>query len=71
MAGSRIEIEDDIKIMNEFVDAELDDIDNKDEDYVFCIYYDIEDRNDLLIVTEEEDNYTKIKIMDCLDKIQS
>ena len=71
MAGSRIDIEDDIKIMNEFVDAELDDIDNKYENYVFCIYYDIEDRNDLLIVTEEEDNYTKIKIMDCLDKIQS
>ena len=71
MAGSRIDIEDDIKIMNEFVDAELDDIDNKDEDYVFCIYYDIEYGNDLLIVTEEENNYTKIKIMDCLDKIKA
>ena len=32
---------------------------------------DSEDENDLLIVPEEEKNYTKMEIMDSLDNIQS
>ena len=47
-------------ILNDVVDAELDAIDNQDEDDVFCIDGDSEYENNLLIVPEEENNYTKM-----------
>ena len=70
MVEKYMNIEDNIKIINEVVDTELDDIDDQDEDDVFFIDDDSEYGNYLLIVPEEENNYTKIEIMDCLEKIQ-
>ena len=71
MAETWINIEDDIEIMNEVVDAELYSIDNQYKENVFCINDIGEYENYLLIVPEEENNYTKMEIMDFLDKIQS
>ena len=71
MVKAWINIEDYIQIFNEVIDAELDAIDNQDEDVLFCMDDASEDENDSLIVPEEENNQTKMQIMDCLDKIQS
>ena len=60
MAKTWINIENCIRILNEVVDSELDAIDNQDEDDVFCIDGDSEYENNLLIVPEEENNYTKM-----------
>ena len=60
MAKTWINIENCIRILNEVVDSELDAIDNQDEDDVFCINGDSEYENNLLIVPEEENNYTKM-----------
>ena len=56
--------------MNEVVEAELYAIDNQDGYDLFCIGDDSEDDNYLLIVPEEENNYTKMEKIDCLDNIQ-
>ena len=71
MAKTWINIEVDIEMINEVVGVQLDSIDNQDQDDVFCIDDDIEDENYFLIVTEEENNSTKMEIMDCLENIQS
>ena len=67
MAKTWISIDNDIEIMNEAVDAEVDANDNQYEEDVFCIDDESEDENDLLIVPAEENNHTKMEIMDCLD----
>ena len=47
--------------MNEVVEAQLYDIDNQDEEDVFCIDDYSEDENYFLIVTEEEKNCKKME----------
>ena len=71
MSETWINIEEYIKITNEVVDAYLYAIDKQEEDDVFCINGERKEKNDLLIVPEEEKNYTKMEIMDSLDNIQS
>ena len=69
MAETWINIEGDIGIMNEVVEAELDSIDNQDYDDIFCINDDSKHENGFIIVPEEENNDTKMERMCCLDKI--
>ena len=71
MSKMWINIEDDIEIINQVVETELYAIDSQDEKYVFLINDDSEDENYLLVVPKEDNNYTKMEIMDFLDKINS
>ena len=70
MVKAWINIEDYIQIFNEVIDAELDAIDNQDDDDVFYINDYSEGENDFLVLPEKEKSYTKMEIMDCLDKNQ-
>ena len=63
-----INIEYNIKIINEVLDTDSYDIDNQNNNDVFCIDDDRESQNDLLIVPEEENNYTRREVMYYLDK---
>ena len=71
MAKTWINIEDNIKIINEVLDKELDTIDNQDKNDVFCIDDESKYQNDLLIVPEEENIYTGMEVMDCFNKMKS
>ena len=70
MVKAWINIEDYIQIFNEVIDAELDAIDNQDDDDVFYINDYSEGENDFLVLPEKEKSYTKMQIMDCLVKNQ-
>ena len=70
MAEIWIDIEKNVDIINGVVDADLYAIDDQGEEILFCIYYDREYENYFLIVPDEENNYTQMEIMNCLDNIQ-